>query len=95
MSKKQSSLSLSRSVSHQSLHRKQPIAFQTILKRRNDTIAASQLYETPPSSMSSRILSRSSFIQKEVPKQSEPSHLNIKEYVKKMGTKKVESDTKV
>ena len=73
MHKKQSSVSLSRSASSRSLHRKQPIGFQTVLKRRNDTIAASQLYETPPSSKSSRILSRSSFIQKEIPKQPEPS----------------------
>lgn len=64
MHKKQSSLSQSRSATRFQ-HCPQKITFQTILKRRNDTIAASQLYEASPSSKSSsRISSRSTLIEK-------------------------------
>lgn len=63
MHKKQSSLSQSRSATRFQ-HCPQKITFQTILKRRNDTIAASQLYEASSSSKSSRISSRSTLIEK-------------------------------
>lgn len=63
MHKKQSSLSQSRSATRFQ-HCPQKITFQTILKRRNDTIAASQLYEASHSSKSSRISSRSTLIEK-------------------------------
>ena len=66
-------------------------SFRTLLKRRNDTISSSQLYEILPTSLSksqSRILTQSQVLIGKENEKERTKQLDIRDYVKTMGDKR-------
>lgn len=77
----------SRSASTRS-HDRPSITYQTILKRRNDTIPSKQLYEAPLNSSQSRSLTKSTIVEPEHHIPPPSRELDIRQYVKQMSVKK-------